>query len=170
MVINPLFDHILDVIGVSVFSDNLTTITFAVAPITVPFPPNPTPNANAHHMVPTGKKRRQRYGLFPERMVLPIKLITFVDLTKSCTQIVLYEVKIYEESLRFPWSGLAIPGHGQRFIREQSQSERNARAGQRGPGVPHHGHHVRRHSRRPEGHQGHPAGRFPALGRPGRLL
>lgn len=51
----PDLNHDLKVIGVSVFSDFDTTMMFAVEPIAEPFPPNPTPNTNAHHnkFIPT---------------------------------------------------------------------------------------------------------------------
>ena len=48
-VIAPLLAQMRKVIGLSVRSLMETVTTLAVDPIGVPFPPNPTPRARAHH-------------------------------------------------------------------------------------------------------------------------
>ncbi len=45
----PRLIHIADVMGVRVRSDSEATTILAEEPMIVPFPPNPAPNASAHH-------------------------------------------------------------------------------------------------------------------------
>ncbi len=51
----PRLFHILDVMGVRVFSERVTTTILTVEPMMVPLPPKPAPKANAHQSGPISR-------------------------------------------------------------------------------------------------------------------